>query len=63
MTDGMMINEIMNDPLLSEYSVIMVDDIHERTINSDMVLGLLKKIKKKNKNLKIIVSSATMDAD
>ena len=35
--------EMMQDPLLSKYSVIMVDDIHERSINSDIVLGLLKK--------------------
>ena len=43
MTDGMLINEMMKDPLLSEYSVIMIDDIHDRTLASDLTLGLLKK--------------------
>jgi len=63
MTDGMLINEMMRDPLLSEYSIIMVDDIHERTLSSDMALGLLKKIRKKRPNLKIIISSATLEAN
>jgi len=46
MTDGMLINEIMFNPLLEQYSVIMIDDIHERTVNSDIIIGLLKKIRK-----------------
>ena len=44
LTDGMLINEMMRDPLLNDYSVIMVDDIHERSLNTDMVMGLLKKL-------------------
>jgi len=63
MTDGMLINEMMSDPLLSSYSVIMIDDIHERTLSSDMAIGLLKKIRKKRKDLKIIISSATFEAN
>lgn len=63
MTDGMLINEILSDPLLKEYSVLMIDDIHERTINTDILLGLLKKIRRKNPSLKLIVSSATLDAE
>lgn len=63
MTDGILINQILSDPLLSEYSVLMIDDIHERTINTDILLGLLKKIRKKNPTLKLIISSATIDAE
>ena len=43
LTDGMMINEIMKDPLLSKFSVVMLDEAHERSINTDILLGLLKK--------------------
>ena len=60
LTDGMLINEMMGDPLLSGYSVIMVDDIHERSLNTDLLLGLLKKIRRKRPDLKLIVSSATL---
>lgn len=59
----MLINEILGDPLLERCSVVMVDDIHERTINTDIILGLLKKIRRKRKDLKIIVSSATLQAE
>ncbi|XP_031562645.1 probable ATP-dependent RNA helicase DHX35 isoform X2 [Actinia tenebrosa] len=63
MTDGILLREIMGDPLLTKYSVIMIDEAHERTLYTDIILGLLKKIKKKRKDLKIIVSSATLDAE
>ena len=51
------------DPLLSRYSVIMVDEAHERSISSDILLGLLKKIRKKRPDLRIIISSATLQAE
>lgn len=63
MTDGMMIREIMEDPLLKKYSILMLDEAHERTLNTDIVMGLLRKIMKKREDLKIIVASATLNAE
>lgn len=50
----------MSDPMLSLYNIVMVDDVHERTINTDLVLALLKKVRKKRPELKLIISSATI---
>eukprot|EP01147_Barroeca_monosierra_P005417 gene5417-8882_t len=63
MTEGVLIREMMRDPLLQRYSVIILDEAHERTIFLDICLGLLLKVQKKRKDLKIVVSSATLDAD
>ena len=46
MTEGILIREMMGDPLLTNYAVIMLDEVHERTINTDIVMGLMKKILK-----------------
>lgn len=62
-TDGVLLRETMSDPLLSKYSVIIVDEAHVRSLSSDILLGLLKKISKKRKDLRIIVTSATLDAE
>ena len=63
-TDGMLLREAtLSDPLLSKYSVVMVDEAHERNLNSDALLGLLKKIRRRRKDLRIIVCSATIDAE
>lgn len=63
MTEGILLREMMADPLLRHYSVIILDEVHERTLYTDIIMGLMKKILKKNTNLKLIVSSATVDAE
>ena len=63
MTDGILLQEMKLDPWMSKYSVIMVDEAHERSLNIDFVLGLLKRVLASRKDFKVIVSSATMNAE
>ncbi|KAI8433690.1 hypothetical protein MSG28_015688 [Choristoneura fumiferana] len=63
MTEGVLLREMFASPLLMQYSCVVLDEVHERSQMTDVLMGLLKKIAKKRRNLKIVVSSATMDAE
>jgi ATP-dependent helicase HrpA len=63
MTDGILLQEMKLDPALSRYGVIMVDEAHERSLNIDFILGLLKRVLEARPEFKVIVSSATINAE
>jgi len=63
MTDGILLQEMKLDPLLSKYSLLVVDEAHERSLNIDFILGLLKRVMEKRRDFKIIISSATINAE
>lgn len=60
-TDGMLLSEIQSDPLLSDYEVVIVDEAHERSLNIDFLLGYLARLRARRPDLRVIITSATID--
>jgi pre-mRNA-splicing factor ATP-dependent RNA helicase DHX16 len=63
MTDGVLLREFLTEPDLKGYSVLIIDEAHERTLHTDVLFGLIKDVAKYRKDLKILISSATLDAE
>ncbi len=63
MTDGILLAETQTDPLLRNYDTIIIDEAHERSLNIDFLLGYLKQLLPRRPDLKIIITSATIDAE
>ena len=63
MTDGILLAETQNDPLLKKYDTLIIDEAHERSLNIDFLLGYIKNIISKRPDLKVIITSATIDVD
>ncbi|CAD7930180.1 unnamed protein product, partial [Amoebophrya sp. A25] len=63
MTDGMLLRDFLNEPDLGSYSVLIIDEAHERTLNTDILFGLAKDIVRFREDFKLIISSATLDAE
>jgi len=63
MTDGMLLRQFLQEPDLASYSVMLVDEAHERTLHTDVLFGLVKDVCRFREDLKLIISSATLDAE
>jgi ATP-dependent helicase HrpA len=63
MTDGILLAETQSDRLLASYDTLIIDEAHERSLNIDFLLGYLKRLLSRRSDLKVIVTSATIDAE
>jgi len=63
MTDGLLLAELSSDPMLRRYDTVIVDEAHERTLNVDLLMGVLKRLLPRRPDLKLIVTSATLDVE
>ncbi|MGH0143120.1 UNVERIFIED_CONTAM: hypothetical protein FKN15_053213 [Acipenser sinensis] len=63
MTDGMLLREFMTEPDLASYSVVVIDEAHERTLHTDILFGLIKDIARFRPDLKVLIASATLDTE
>ena len=63
MTDGILLAEIQRDRMLSRYDTLIIDEAHERSLNIDFILGYLKQLLPQRPDLKVIVTSATIDTE
>ncbi|MDR0439373.1 MAG: DEAD/DEAH box helicase, partial [Candidatus Accumulibacter sp.] len=63
MTDGILLAETQSDPFLAQYDTLIIDEAHERSLNIDFLLGYLKQLLPKRPDLKLIITSATIDAE
>ena len=63
MTDGILLAEIQNDRFLNQYSCLIIDEAHERSLNNDFILGYLKQLLLRRRDLKLIITSATIDVE
>ena len=63
MTDGILLRETLREPDLDEYSAVIMDEAHERSLNTDVLFGILKKVVSRRRDFRLIVTSATLDAE